>query len=327
VPPNACICDTCPIYYEYSLKDLYYCVKEESGHSKTPIRKRYDDESEDSYQSMVDIKDLSQGYEILTSMGSPKEMPVKLDDLHFIPGQVNKIPLNTDDKVDIKTIIGPNAKKPFKINSPIIISGMSFGAVSRNVRLIISSAASLLKMGFNSGEGGVLDEELEFKDFMILQYSTGRFGISDQLLKSAAAIEIRFGQGAYPGKGSYLPADKITAEVARVRGLKVGEAANSPARHPDIANQNQLEKKIKWLKNKSSGAPVGAKIGCGNVEADVKLLADAGVDYIALDGFGAATGATNAYVRDNVGIPIIAALPRAFKTLKKNGETGHFPHC
>jgi len=138
-------------------------------------------------------------------------------------------------------------------------------------------------------------------------------------MKNAAAIEIRFGQGAYPGKGSFLPADKITAEVARIRGLERGESAYSPAHHPDINNPQELEEKIAWLKDLTGGSPVGAKIGCGNVENDVKILAEAGVDFIALDGFGGGTGATAAYVRDNVGIPIIAALPRAYKALLKMG--------
>jgi glutamate synthase domain-containing protein 2 len=154
---------------------------------------------------------------------------------------------------------------------------------------------------------------------MIVQYSTGRFGLKEELMKNAAAIEIRFGQGAYPGKGSYLPADKITSEVARIRGLKPGEAAYSPAHHPDINNPQELQEKIVTLKNLAEGSPVGAKIGCGNIEDDVKILAEAGIDFIALDGFGGGTGATSPYIRDNVGIPIVAALPRAYKVLLKMG--------
>ena len=87
-----------------------------------------------------------------------------------------------------------------------MISGLSFGAVSKKTKLVIAETASKLKIGFNSGEGGVLTEELEKNQGnMIVQYSTGRFGVDEKMLKNAAAIEIRFGQGAYPGKGSYLP--------------------------------------------------------------------------------------------------------------------------
>jgi glutamate synthase domain-containing protein 2 len=267
----------------------------------------------------VDIKDKSAGMEMVASMGSQKELPFKLDDLHFIPAQLSRIPVNADEPVNTTVVIGPEAKKPFKVSSPLLISGMSFGAVSRNVRLVIGRVASELGLGFNSGEGGVLEEENQFSDYMIVQYSTGRFGLKEELMKNAAAIEIRFGQGAYPGKGSYLPADKITSEVARIRGLKPGEAAYSPAHHPDINNPQELQEKIVTLKNLAEGSPVGAKIGCGNIEDDVKILAEAGIDFIALDGFGGGTGATSPYIRDNVGIPIVAALPRAYKVLLKMG--------
>ncbi|MEN6328742.1 MAG: FMN-binding glutamate synthase family protein [Methanobacteriaceae archaeon] len=314
-----CICDTCAVYYKYGLKGIYHCDKVEVGRSKTLIRKSSRSESTRSYQEMVDIKAKSAGMEMVSSMGSQKELPFKFDDLHLIPAQLSRIPLNQEEQVNTTVTIGPGAKKPFKVSSPLLVSGMSFGAVSKNVRLIIGKTAMELGSGFNSGEGGVLEEERQFSDHMIVQYSTGRFGLDEELIKNAAALEIRFGQGAYPGKGSYLPADKITSEVARIRGLERGEAAYSPAHHPDINNPQELEEKITWFKDLTGGSPVGAKVGCGNVEDDVRILAEAGVDFIALDGFGGGTGATTAYVRDNVGIPIIAALPRAFKALLKMG--------
>lgn len=314
-----CICDTCTIYYQYGLKGIYHCDKVEGGKSKTLIRKISSRENTLSYQEIVDIKDKSAGMEMIASMGSQKQLPFRLDDLHFIPAQLYRIPVNEEEPVNTAVIIGPGAKKPFKVLSPLLISGMSFGAVSRNVRLVIGQAAAELGFGFNSGEGGILEEEHQFSEYMIVQYSTGRFGLDEELMKNAAAIEIRFGQGAYPGKGSFLPADKITAEVAQVRGIERGEAAYSPAHHPDINNAQELQEKIALFKDLTGGSPVGAKIGCGNVEDDVRILVEAGVDFIALDGFGGGTGATAAYVRDNVGIPIIAALPRAFKALMKMG--------
>ncbi len=319
IPVEGCICNTCPIYYEYELNDNYYCSKVEAGKSKTLMRKAYDGEDQ-NYAKMVNIKDKSTGMSLISSMGSQKKVPYTLDDLHFLPAQLKRIPLNRDDPVDTSIIIGPNSSKPLRVSSPILISGMSFGAVSRNVRLIISKTASQLNIGFNTGEGGVLNEEKEnSRGLMIVQYSTGRFGLDEELLRSAAAVEIRFGQGAYPGKGSYLPADKITSEVAEIRGLKRGESAYSPAHHPDITNPDELKDKITWLRNLTNGIPIGAKIGCGHVENDVSILAEAGVDFIALDGFGAGTGATDSYVRDNMGIPIIAAIPRAHEKLKKMG--------
>ena len=316
---SGCICNTCSIYYEYGLKGLYYCDKDEVGQNEVLMRKKSFNEENSFYQNIVNIKDIAaSGKSITSAMGSLKRLPFSLNDLHFIPAQVNKIPLNADEEVNTEVIIGHASKKPFKISSPIMISGMSFGAVSKNVRLVISNAAKELKIGFNSGEGGILKEELDIaRDQMIIQYSTGRFGINEEILKSAPAIEIRFGQGAYPGKGSYLPADKITPEIAEIRGIKKGESAFSPAHHPDMKNPDEIKEKVKWLRKITDGVPIGAKIGCGDIEEDIEILVDSKVDFIALDGFGGATGATNLHVRENVGIPVIAALPRAYSYLNE----------
>jgi len=321
VDPEVCICNTCPLFFEYELEGIYFCDKDTVGESRSFMRKKKSDEDDSFYQKIVDIKDSSaMGKSVVGSMGSLKKLPFSLEDLYFIPAQVKKIPLNVEDNVKTGVCIGPESENPLEISSPIMISGLSFGAVSKITKQIIAKTASKLKIGFNSGEGGVLTDEIQNNNGnIIVQYSTGRFGIDEKLLKSAAAIEIRFGQGAYPGKGSYLPAEKMTAEITEKRGLGSGEASYSPAHHPDILNLEDLEKKVLWLKKIGKGMPVGAKIGCGNVEEDVKILVKAGVDFIALDGFGGGTGATDKYVRENVGIPIFTALPRAFNTLNDLG--------
>jgi glutamate synthase domain-containing protein 2 len=253
-------------------------------------------------------------------MGSRKRLPFTLDDLHFIPAQVHRIPLNREDSVATGVTLGPGARRPLVLPTPVLVSGMSYGAVSRHLKLAIAGASAKLGFGFNTGEGGILEEELEMAPgTLIMQYSTGRFGITEEKLKKAAAVEIRFGQGAYPGKGSYLPAGKITPEISRIRGLKDGEGAYSPARHPDMANVDEVGKKVAWLRSLTGGVPVGAKIGCGDVEGDVTGLALAGVDFIALDGFGGGTGATDLTIRENVGIPLLAALPRADRILRSLG--------
>ena len=271
--------------------------------------------------AMVEITNVAdKGVSMLCSMGSLKKMPFSLNDLHFVPAQVFKIPLNTNQAVNIKTVIGPNAKKPLNVSSPIMFSGMSYGAVSRNVRLVLAKVASKLNLGVNSGEDIVLPEELGIvSSNLVVQYSAGRFGTTEEILKKCAAIEIRFGQGAYPGWESLLPAEKVPLEVAKLMGLKEGEAMHSPAHHPDIRNEVELKEKIRWLKELTDGVSIGAKIGCGNVEDDVEILAKSGVDFISLDGFGGGTGATEFFVRENVGVPIVAALPRADRHLKKIG--------
>ncbi len=285
------------------------------------MRKKRSDEDKNFYEVVADIKQMAQsGESIVRSMGSQKKMPFSFNDFHFIPAQVAKIPLNKEENVNTEIVIGPNAKKPLIVSSPIIISGMSYGATSKNVKLVISQTVADLKIAYNSGEGGILPEELKASArYLIGQYATGRFGVNEDILKSVAAVEIRFGQGAYPGKGSFLPAEKMTDEVAEARGLKGGESAYSPAHHHDMTTTGQIKEKVQWLKKITGGVPVGAKIGCGKVEADLQILVNAQVDFISLDGFGGGTGATDFFVRENVGLPIIAALPRAVKFLKSVG--------
>jgi methylamine---glutamate N-methyltransferase subunit C len=317
---RGCLCPGCLVYNRYSLESLYYCNKNQTDRSGLVIRKPNHDEDLRTYQAVKEIRTMAlTGKSLVCSMGSRKQLPFSFDDLHFVPAQVFRIPKNREDPVSTRTVIGPAAERPLSSPSPVCISGMSYGAVSKNVRIIISRVAAQEKIIFNSGEGGVLPGDLEAKDRMIVQYSTGRFGITEDLLSQASAVEIRFGQGAYPGKGSVLPAAKMTAGIAAIRGLKKGEDAYSPAHHPDITSPGQLKEKIEYLRSVTGGAPVGAKIGCGEIEKDISVLVSAGVDFVALDGFGAGTGATNGYVRDNVGIPLIVSVPRAARELVRLG--------
>jgi|WetSurMetagenome_2_1015567.scaffolds.fasta_scaffold01687_10 methylamine---glutamate N-methyltransferase subunit C len=276
------------------------------------------DEKEE-FSAIAQIKTVAdKGKSILSSMGSLKKMPFSLNDLHFVPAQISKIPLNTTEEVNTKVVIGPNAKKPLKVSSPIMFSGMSYGAVSQNVRLILAKVASKLDLGLNSGEDFVLQEEIDIiAKNLIVQYSAFRFGTQEEIIKKSSAVEIRFGQGAYPGWESLLPAEKVPPQIAKLMDLKEGDEMISPAHHSDIRNEEELKEKIGWLREVTGGVPIGAKIGCGNVENDVEVLVNGGVDFIALDGFGAGTGATEYFIRENFGIPIIAALPRADKLLKK----------
>ena len=245
------------------------------------MRKKILDENEEVYRTIVDISNVAdKGKSTLCSMGSLKKMPFSLVDLHFVPAQIFKIPKHSSEKVNTEVVIGPEAKKPLRVSSPIMISGMSYGAVSKNVRLILAKVASNLQVAVNAGEDIVLAEELDIASKqLIVQYSTVRFGITEEILKRASAVEIRFGQGAFPGWESLLPATKVSPEVAKLMGQKRIEDAHSPAHHPDIRNQEELKEKIRWLKDLTGGTPVGAKIGCGDIENDVEILADSGCRF------------------------------------------------
>ncbi|MDH7499002.1 MAG: glutamate synthase-related protein [candidate division NC10 bacterium] len=318
---RGCVCSICPLYLENQLQGLYFCDRVEVGSSRIVMRKQYKDEEDRHYRTVVEVKEVAEtGRSILCSMGSRKRMPFGFDDLHFLPAQVAKIPFEREDPVNLAITIGPRAKRPLSLSSPILISGMSLGATSPNVKRIISQVAGKLKIAYNSGEGGIGEEEFAVAPGLIIgQYTTDEAEVDLEVLRKVAAVEIRFGQGAYPGKGSYLPESKASAETHQVRGLKGPERSHSPAHHLDMETPEQIKEKVSWLREVTGGVPIGAKIGCGHIEADLRVLMDVGVDFVALDGFGGGTGATEEYVRENVGIPIIAALPRASGFLRRLG--------
>ena len=236
--------------------------------------------------------------------------------------------LDEKEPVNTRVVIGPRAKKPLKVNSPVVISGMSLGATSRNVRLVVSQVAAKLRIAYNTGEGGMLEEELPGRRKLLIgQFTTYTDEVDTEVIKRVAAVEIRFGQGAYPGKGSYLPENKMSPAFSEARGLNGVERAYSPAHHAGMMTSAQIRAKVLMMREMASGVPIGAKIGCGNVEKDIRVLVDADVDFIALDGFGGGTGATEMYARENVGIPIVVALPRAVKQLKRRLWRQCDPHC
>jgi len=245
---------------------------------------------------------------------------ISFDDLVFVPAQLAKKPVDYfKEEISSKTVIGKRSKKQIELETPIIIGAMSFGAVSREAKIALAKASTLAGTIENTGEGGMLPEEREFSKYLIIQYSTGRFGITEEILKKADAIEIKIGQGAKPGMGGLLPAEKVTEEIAKIRNVQIGKDIHSPAYHPDIKNIEDLRKKINWLRDLTGGVPIIIKLAAGDVENDVKLAVKANPDIIAIDGIEGGTGAAPEVMLDEVGIPTLAALVKARKVLDRIG--------
>ena len=132
-------------------------------------------------------------------LGSSKKWP-HLDPITFIPAQTSPFPIDGEEEVDVAVTIGPKAKKPMKIKIPLMISGMAYGiALSEQVRLSLAEAAKNVGTAINSGEGGVLPEELDTAGKYILQFSKTEWSKEEELIKRADMIEIKFGQGALFG--------------------------------------------------------------------------------------------------------------------------------
>ena len=256
----------------------------------------------------------------ISSIRSNKFGKLSFDDLVFLPAQLNKRPVDYyREEISSKVIVGKRSKKPINLETPIVIGAMSFGALSREAKIALARASTIAGTVENTGEGGVLPEEREFSKKLIIQYSTGRFGITEEILKKADAVEIKIGQGAKGGMGGLLPGEKVTEEIAKLRNVPLGKNVHSPAYHLDIKTIEDLRKKVEWLRKISGGVPIIIKLAAGDVENDVKLAVKANPDIIAIDGMEGGTGAAPEVMLDEMGIPTIAALVRAKEVLDKSG--------
>jgi len=258
------------------------------------------------------------GEPAIISGRSSKWDKINFDNLVFVSAQLARRPVDYfREKISSQTIVGKRSKHPLKLDTPILIGAMFFGALSDKAKVALARGASLAGTCANTGEGGMLPEERTAAKFLITQYSTGRFGVDEKYLQSADAIEIKIGQGAKPGQGGLLKASKVTEKIAQIRGVKLGEDVHSSAYHTDIRTPADLKKKVNWLRKITGGKSIIIKLAAGDVEADVKIAVSANPDVIAIDGSAGGTGAAPEVMIENMGIPAIAALVRARRALDK----------
>ena len=237
------------------------------------------------------------------------------DDILLLGAQLNPAPLDDDAPVDTRTVIGKHAEKPMVLESPVYISHMSFGALSKEVKVALAKGSALAKTAMCSGEGGILPEEKEASYKYIFEYIPNKYSVTDENLRSSDAIEIKIGQGTKPGMGGHLPGEKVTAEVAAIRGKKQGQDIQSPSRFPELHSKEDLRDMVDMLRRRSEGRPIGIKIAAGNIEKDLEYCVFARPDFITLDGRGGATGSSPLFLRESTTVPTVYALARARKYL------------
>ncbi len=254
------------------------------------------------------------GKSISGAMGTKMPMP-SWDDILLLGAQLNPAPLNEEDPVSTMTVIGKHAKKPMILNSPIYISHMSFGALSKEIKVALAKGSAMAQTAMCSGEGGILPEEREASYKYIFEYIPNKYSVTDENLRSADAIEIKIGQGTKPGMGGHLPGEKVTAEIAQLRGKNQGEDIQSPSKFPELNSKEDLRDMVTMLRNRSDGRPVGIKIAAGRIERDLEYCVFAEPDFITIDGRGGATGSSPLLLREATTVPTIYALYRARKYL------------
>ncbi len=251
--------------------------------------------------------------------GASKPMP-DFGDIAFArdvePGLAHPDPLAA---VSLETTVGSRSgAKPLGLSMPVMIAPMSYGALSRSMKVALAVASRLSGVAENTGEGGMLDRQREEADQLIYQCLSGRLGWNVHDMQRADAIEFYASQGAKPGLGGQLMAKKVTPELAAMRGIPQGIDLRSPSRHPDVLGADDLVIKIEEFREATAyRLPIGLKMGAGRVQHDIKIAYKDGFDYVALDGVQGGTGAASTEVLENVGIPTLAAIQEAMDGLKE----------
>ena len=282
-------------------------------------------------------KQADTGGVLLSSMGSPRSLPVYWDRLLINASQVTNPPIDPlREPMETRVFLG---KKPqsvqrdeagnilpvlppqLELSMPLLFSAMSYGSISYNAHESLARAARELGICYNTGEGGLHEDFYVYGENTVVQVASGRFGVHERYLNAGAAIEIKMGQGAKPGIGGHLPGAKIVGDVSRTRMIPEGSDAISPAPHHDIYSIEDLHQLVYSLKEVTGyRKPVIVKVAAvHNIAAIASGIARSGADIIAIDGFRGGTGAAPTRIRDNVGIPIELALAAVDQRLREEG--------
>jgi glutamate synthase domain-containing protein 2/nitrite reductase/ring-hydroxylating ferredoxin subunit len=256
----------------------------------------------------------------VTSMGVPRDQLPSWDSIQLVTAQLARRPLLDDTEVGTAVTIGGSATKPLRLDIPLFVSDMSFGALSQEAKTALARGADRAGTGICSGEGGMLPEEQAENSRYFYELASGRFGWSIEKVRDVQAFHFKFGQGAKTGTGGHLPGNKVVGRIAEVRGLEEGTPAVSPATFPDLTTIGDYRAVADEVRNASGGIPIGAKLSAQHIEADIEAALEIGVDYIILDGRGGGTGAAPKVFRDHISVPTIPALARARRHLDACGS-------
>ena len=247
------------------------------------------------------------------------------DDLTFLPCSLTRIPLEGyREKCETRTVLGTRfAEQPIELDIPIMITGMSWGALSYNAKVALAKGASEIGSSNTTGDGGMLAAERANSRTLVYEVLPSRYGIDVRHMRLSDGIELTIGQGAKPGTGGLLLDSKVSGEIARQRELPAGVDQRSPARHPDMLGPDDMIIKIEELREATDWrVPIFVKLGASRVYDDVKLAAKAGADVVVVDGMEGGTGASPAILQEHTGVPTLAAVCEARAALEDMGLYG-----
>jgi glutamate synthase (ferredoxin) len=264
----------------------------------------------------------SPNYLIIKQAGLSRPEPPHVDDQYRLP---------------CAKILGGHRqrKHAFRPSSVVNISAMSFGSLSSAAVEALNGGAAIAGCLHNTGEGGIAPYHLKGGD-LIWQLGTGYFGArasdgsfdqAECIRKVAAhpvrAIEVKLSQGAKPGLGGVLPGEKVSAEIASIRGVPQGKTVISPAGHTAFSTVDEMLDFVEGLAD-ATGVPVGIKSAVGQMNfwyelADRMASESRGVDYIQIDGGEGGTGAAPYSFTDHVSLPFKIGFSRVYRAFAERG--------
>jgi glutamate synthase domain-containing protein 2 len=227
---------------------------------------------------------------------------------------------------------GSDCLKPYSA-SVFNISAMSFGALSGNAIRALNKGAKLGNFAHDTGEGSISPYHRQHGGDLIWELGSGYFGCrtrdghfdAGRFTEQAQTdqvrmIEIKMSQGAKPGHGGILPAQKVTPEIAATRGVGLGEDCISPARHSAFSTPIEMMQFLARLRELSGGKPTGFKLCVGHpweFMGIVKAMLETGIlpDFIVVDGAEGGTGAAPVEFVDHLGVPMREGLLFVHNTL------------
>ena len=296
-----------------------YSVAEEK---KIPLSEYLGEWSRDGYEDEEKFSIIQKiartGASEISPMGTRKYFP-GFDTILFKGTQFGRFPLDENEPVSTKTVIGGRSEHPLELEVPFYVSHMSFGALSREAKIALAKGASLAGTVACSGEGGMLQEERDNASLYIYEIGTAPFTRDDSVMRQADAVEIKFGQAAKPGMGGHLPASKVTAEIAKIRKISPGDDFISPNIQPGIRTSDDLKNLVSEIRDVIGGKPVGIKFTAGHIEEDLQFILEAAPDFFTVDCRGGATGAAPNFIRDHVCLPAIYTIRKVRKLMDELG--------
>lgn len=253
---------------------------------------------------------------IRRSLGTP--YPAKgWDRVMFLPAQLAVMPSKEHVKIDTRTVIGPRAPRPLKLEIPLLVGGLGPGpTLSEPMKEALAKGSRAAGTATHTGEGALTEAERREADKVVVQYGRADWNRPPETLGQADMIEIVAGSGATSGTPFTIP--KVPGTMRQLLGLNPGESLKIRSRVPGVNRPEDWRELVARLQEVGKGVPVGIKLVPSRIEADLARALDAGVDFITIDGAGSGVRESAPILQDDFGLPAIRGLVRAVRFLEKH---------